>query len=235
MPDPSNHARPAGLRGRISADLAYVLPMAVFLLLTAAVGQPSPLYPIAYAVKAVVVAGLLVWLWPAYTRVRWNHWWLGLILGVVGIVQWVGMQLWLQGSFAFFKPPPVDQLYNPFEKIQPSWLAAAFVGVRVAGAVLVVPVMEELFWRDYLWRRAVAPNDFKLAEVGEWDWRALVVVSLFFATVHGNWWLTSIVWGLMIGGLLAYTKSLGACIVMHATTNLLLAAYVLRTGDWAFW
>ena len=105
----------------------------------------------------------------------------------------------------------------------------------MAGAVLVVPVMEELFWRDYLWRRVVAPNDFKLAAVGEWDWKAYLVVSLAFAVVHGNWWATSIVWGLMIGGLLAYTRSLGACIVMHATTNLLLALYVLRTGDWTFW
>ena len=60
-------------------------------------------------------------------------------------------------------------------------------------------------------------------------------VSLAFAVVHGNWWLTSIVWALMIGALLMYTKSLGACIIAHAVTNLLLAVYVLRYRDWAFW
>jgi membrane protease YdiL (CAAX protease family) len=53
--------------------------------------------------------------------------------------------------------------------------------------------------------------------------------------VHGNWWLTSIVWALMIAALLVYTKSIGACIIAHGVTNLLLALYVLRTRDWAFW
>jgi len=92
-----------------------------------------------------------------------------------------------------------------------------------------------LFWRDFLWRQILAPNDFKLAAVGEWSLSALLIVSVAFATVHGNWWLTAIVWAMMVGGLLAYTKSLGACIIAHATTNLLLAVYVLVSQDWAFW
>jgi membrane protease YdiL (CAAX protease family) len=56
-----------------------------------------------------------------------------------------------------------------------------------------------------------------------------------FAFVHGNWWLTSIVWAAMVGLLLIYTRSLGACIVAHGVTNLLLALYVLYTRDWSFW
>jgi hypothetical protein len=107
--------------------------------------------------------------------------------------------------------------------------------VRLIGAVLVVPFMEERFWRDYLWRQILAPNDFKLAAIGEWSPGALLIVSAAFSTVHGNWWLTAIVWGLMIGLLLVYTKSLGACIVCHATTNLLLGLYVLKYHAWSFW
>ena len=98
-----------------------------------------------------------------------------------------------------------------------------------------MPFMEELFWRDYCWRSVIAPNDFKLAHVGEWDWKAFVIVPLIFAVVHGNWWLTAVVWAFMIGGLLAYTKSLGACIVAHATTNLLLGAWVLYSRQWSLW
>jgi hypothetical protein len=48
-------------------------------------------------------------------------------------------------------------------------------------------------------------------------------------------WLTAIVWGLMVALLLVRTRSLGACIIAHAVTNLLLGAYVLWTGDWSFW
>jgi CAAX prenyl protease-like protein len=232
------------LRARLSDDLAYILPILVFLLFNW-IGTRRPdlpfVYPLAYAVKAVLVTALLLWLWPIFTRIRWDYWWLGLLLGIVGIVQWIGMQLWIQNIMPKLPspfdvhPPPADQLFDPFAKIQPAWLAWAWVALRSSSAVLLVPVMEELFWRDYLWRRIVAPNDFRLSSIGEWDPKAFVLIPLVFATVHGHWWLTAIVWAFMIGGLLAWTKSLGACIVMHATTNLLLQFYVLWTRDWSFW
>ena len=192
-------------------------------------------YPISYVAKTIVVALLLVLLRRHYTKIRWDYWWLGAIVGVVGIFQWVPMQLWLQGQFEFFKPPAPEDVFNPYRDIASPQVRSAFLAVRIAGAVLLVPVMEELFWRDFLWRQVLAPNDFKLAAVGEWGLAPLLIVSGAFAFVHGNWWLTSVVWALMVGGLLVYTKSLGACIVAHAVTNLLLAVYVLRTGVWAFW
>ena len=220
---------------RVRDDLAYLLPMGTFLVLTQFGVWWKDLYPLTYVVKTAVVAALLVALRKYFTKIRWDYWWLGGILGVVGVFQWVGMQLWLQSHVPqFFKPPSGADLFNPLA-LRPEWAVWPFVAVRLAGAVLVVPVMEELFWRDFAWRQVVAPNDFKLARVGEWDWKAFVIVPLIFALVHGNWWLTAVVWAFMIGGLLLYTRSLGACIVMHAVTNLLLGAYVLRYHDWAFW
>jgi membrane protease YdiL (CAAX protease family) len=59
-------------------------------------------------------------------------------------------------------------------------------------------------------------------------------VTLAFAAVHIQW-MTAIVWGSMIALLLVRTRSLGACIIAHAVTNLLLGVYVLYTHDWAFW
>jgi uncharacterized protein len=231
-------------RARFSDDLAYILPIVVFLVFNW-IGTQRPdvpwVYPLAYVVKAILVTALLIWLWPIFTRIRWDYWWLGLILGVIGIVQWVGMQLWLQGTMPKLPwpfnvhPPAPEELFDPFAKIQPLWLTWAWIIVRASSAVLLVPVMEELFWRDYLWRRIVAPNDFRLATIGEWDWKAFVIIPLVFASVHGHWWLSAIAWAFMIGGLLVWTKSLGACIVMHATTNLLLQIYVLWTRDWSFW
>ena len=226
----------------VADDLAYIFPMAVFLLLTAAGGWWPSWYPAFYVARAVIVAALLVLFWRQYTRISWRYWWLGAIVGVIGIFQWVAMQLWLQNHFEWFRPstdPVTGEVtaFNPFKFFE-GWSPAVlygFIAFRIAGAVLVVPVMEELFWRDYLWRQILAPNDFKLARVGEWGWAPFLIVSGAFALVHGNWWLTAIVWALMVGALLVYTKSLGACIVAHAVTNLLLAVYVLRTKDWAFW
>jgi hypothetical protein len=221
-------------------DIAYILPMLAFLLFTW-VGTNETIkkfvpaaYVISYVAKTVVVAVLLIVLRRHYTKIRWNHWWLGVMVGVIGIFQWVPMQLWLQNHFGFFKPPDPADVFNPYRDIASANARLAFIGVRMVGAVLLVPVMEELFWRDYLWRTLLAPNDFRLASVGEWDGKVFLIVAAAFATVHVQW-MTAVVWGLMIGWLLVYTKSLGACIIAHAVTNLLLAVYVLRTQDWAFW
>jgi CAAX prenyl protease-like protein len=218
---------------KIHDDIAYILPMAVFLLLTGAAGKWPDAYPLIYLVKTILTAAALVVLWPNFTKIRWNHWWLGLILGVVGIFQWIGMQLLLQKYFPVFRPS--GEAFNPLTYFHDDGMRNAFIVVRLIGAVLVVPVMEELFWRDFLWRQILAPNDFKLAAVGEWGWAPFLIVAGAFSTVHGNWMPTAIVWGLMIGALLVYTKSLGACIIMHGTTNLLLGLYVLHTHDWSFW
>ena len=221
-------------------DLAYVLPMAVFLAFIwvgtkgTETGHGNTWYPWAYVARTVVVGAMLIAFRHAYTRIRWDYWWLGVIVGVVGIFQWVGMQLFLQQHFEFFKPD--EKAFDP-DKFFAGNAAAqwAFFGVRLFGAVVVVAFMEELFWRDYCWRSIIAPNDFKLAKVGEWDWKAYGVVALIFSVVHGNWWLTAIGWAFMIGALLAYTKSLGACIIAHATTNLLLGAWVLYSRQWSLW
>jgi CAAX prenyl protease-like protein len=207
--------------GWLRDEIAYVAPMAVFLTCVWVGTTWESLYVPAYVVRAVVVAILLAVFWRHYTKIRWDYWWLGGMLGVIGIFQWVGMQNWLSNHFEWFAP---KDWFDPTTKIASPRLMWGFIAIRVAGAVLVVPVMEELFWRDYLWRQILAPNDFKLAQVGEFDWTAFVVVSLAFATVHGTWWPTAIVWGTMIGLLLVYTKSLGACVIMHAVTNQLLAA-----------
>ena len=220
-------------RPRLSADTAYFLPMAVFLGFVWVGGHWKFLYPAAYVTRAIVVAVLLWSLRSYYTKIKWNAWWLGLLVGILGIFQWVIMQLWLQSHFDFFKP--ARDGFDPQATFPNPGLFWSFVTVRMMGAVLVVPFMEELFWRDYLWRYIIAPNDFKLAEVGERDWKALLLVSGAFAFVHGNWGLTAVVWALMVGILLWKTKSLGACIIAHGTTNLLLAMYVLKTHDWSFW
>jgi CAAX prenyl protease-like protein len=225
---------PIAPRPLVRDDVAYVLPMAIFMTSTWVGGQWPSLYPASYIAKVILVTIALIVLWRHYTKISWRYGWLGAIVGVIGIFQWVPMQLWLQRNVAFFAPS--GEPFDPTKMfVESDAILYGFLAFRVIGAVLVVPVMEELFWRDFLWRQILAPNDFKLAEVGERAWAPFLIVSLVFAFVHGNWWLTSIVWALMIGGLLMYTKSLGACIIAHAVTNLLLAAYVLKYRDWAFW
>jgi len=192
--------KPTHLRAGVSDFQAYIAPMAIFMGITLLGDAWKSLYPWSYLLKTLMVPAAMWFLWPRYTPIRWNHWWLGIVVGIIGIFQWVGMQLYLQ-QFEFFKPSP--DAFDPFEHFQGQdevrWV---FIGVRVAGAVLVVPLMEELFWRDFLWRSILSPN-FKKITIGSWAWKPFLGVAVAFSLVHGNWWLTSIVWGLMIGVLLS--------------------------------
>lgn len=220
-------------------DVAYVLPIALFIAFTWAGGNWPSFYPLSYIAKTLIVPVFLWLFWPNYTRIRWTHWRLGVIFGVLGVIQWVGMEKLLLLLWPGYPRISVD-LFNPtsyFDSTAKMW---GFILLRWAGATLVVPVMEELFWRDFLWRTILAPNDFKLAEVGERNWQPILIVALLFSTVHVQW-MTAIVWGLMVAWLLVRTRSLGACIIMHAVTNFLLGGYVLfchfilHKDEWYFW
>lgn len=211
-----------------------MLPMGIWLIFTWAGGNWPSFYVASYALKVFLTVIPLILLWKHYTKVTWRYWQLGLLLGIAGVFQWVFMEKGLLHLWPNY-PRPSAPVLDPTAAFVSLWSKWSFIAVRWAGASLVVPFMEELFWRDFLWRTVAAPADFKLAKIGEWDRGIpLIVVTLLFCSVHVEW-MTAIVWGLMIGGLLIYTRSLGACIVMHAVTNFLLGAYVLIWHDWRFW
>jgi len=216
-------------------DAAYVLPMAAFMILMWAGGQWPRFFVASYYLRTVVAGGLIILFWRRYTPIRWNFWWLGIIMGVVGIVQWVGVEELLTAYWPNYpKIPAATDPFDPYKTFASPAAMWAFIAVRWAGAALVVPFMEELFWRDWGWRTWLAPNDFKLASVGEWDWGAYLIIAAVCAGVHPQW-ITAIIWALTIGGLLVYTKSLGACIIAHGVTNFLLGAYVQWTHAWQYW
>jgi hypothetical protein len=214
-------------------DAAYIMPMAVFLAFTWAGGQWPALFAVGYILKTALVGLFLILLRGHFTPIRWHYAWLGAIVGIVGVVQWVGMEKLLLHFWPNY-PRLGQDVFDPLKQIHAGARLWTFLAVRLIGPALVVPFMEELFWRDFLWRSILDPNDFKLADVGEWDFKAVAIVTLLFASVHFQW-LTALVWGTMIAWLLVRTRSLGACIIAHGVTNLLLGLYVLHTHDWQFW
>jgi hypothetical protein len=99
--------------------------------------------------------------------------------------------------------------------------------------VLVVPVMEELFWRAFLIRWLVK-EDFKSVPVGTFTWPSFLITVALFGAEH-NQWLAGLVCGALYNWLLYRTRSVWACVVAHAVSNAALAAWVLARGDWKFW
>ena len=105
--------------------------------------------------------------------------------------------------------------------------------VRVAGAVLVVPVMEELFWRSFLLRYLV-DQEFESVPIGRFTWTSFIATTILFGLEH-HLFLAGMAAGVIYSFILYRTRSLAQCVLAHAVTNLALAGYVLFTGKWYFW
>lgn len=104
---------------------------------------------------------------------------------------------------------------------------------RIAGAVLVVPLMEELFWRSFLIRYIIDKN-FDTLPMGTFTWASFLSTVILFGLEH-NYILAGIMAGILYNLLLYRTRSLAQCVLAHAVTNLALAIYVVSTGKWQFW
>jgi hypothetical protein len=104
---------------------------------------------------------------------------------------------------------------------------------RFFGAALVVPIMEELFWRSFL-LRYIINSDFMSVRVGTYTLFSFLVGSGLFGLEH-TLVLAGIMAGIAYSLLLYWTKSIYQCVLSHAVTNFVLGIYVLQTGYWQFW
>jgi CAAX prenyl protease-like protein len=213
--------------------LPYVAPMFTFLVLTSLEGYlPDPAwYPIAYATKVALVA-LVAWLCrESWRDLRPMPSVLGLVLAVVaGLVVfalWVGLDPYYPALNFLGKRTGLDPA-----TLSPGW-KLPFIIIRFAGLVLLVPLIEELFWRSFLIRWLINP-DFMKVPVGRVTPMAAGVTSAVFALSHPEW-LPALLTGLLWAWLLYQSRSLSACVLSHAVANFALGLYVLTTGDWKFW
>jgi CAAX prenyl protease-like protein len=104
---------------------------------------------------------------------------------------------------------------------------------RAGGAVLVVPLMEELFWRSFL-IRYIIDKDFEKVALGAFTWASFLLTVVLFGLEH-TYILAGIMAGIFYNLILYRSRSLAQCVLAHAVTNLALAGYVLLTGKWGFW
>ncbi len=214
--------------------LARALPFALYLVFLAIEDQVAALFPgldprWLYPVKVGGVA-LLLWYYRAHYRellVRPDLRWVGLIsplLGAVVFVLWINLDFgWLNlGGGTGYDPRDATGAIQ--------WQLAV---PRLLGAALVVPLMEELFWRSFL-LRWIDKNDFLDHEPARISLRALLIASALFGVEH-TLWFAGIIAGLAYGWLYRASGNLWAPIVAHATTNLMLGVWVLTTQTWNHW
>jgi len=218
---------------KLPAWAAYVLPFGLFLLLTTIESHlPSNLYPVFYAVKIAIVGGVLIALRGSFPEARpgGGGWAWATALGAALFFLWIFVDTHTP-HFAFLG---TRTAFNPSREIASPLGRFWFLAVRFLGLVVVAPLVEELFYRNFLLRFISDMDDFRKVPLGTFSVPALLISSGVFALSHPEW-LAAAIFALALCGLLRYTKNFWTCILAHGVTNLLLGVYVLHTAQWQYW
>ena len=174
------------------------------------------------------LAAALAALWMfrrAYAAMDWKFGWRGPAMGAVVFALWIGLDRWSGG-------PPTGMPVAL--AAAPPALRVAWITVRVVAAAVTVPVAEELAFRGFLLRRLVAP-DFEAVSFKVLAVFPVLVSSLLFGLLHGDRWVAGTLAGILYAVALHRGRGLGEAVAAHATTNALLAAYVLVFQKWSLW
>ena len=219
------------------AALARTLPFAAFMVLLALRGSlpPEGLFGLdprwVYGLTVLVVGALLAWFWRAYgelvaqTLPSWSEAALAVLVGVLVFGLWINLDApWMRLGEASAGFVPTDAQ---------GALLWPLIAVRWVGASLLVPVMEELFWRSFLMRWVQSPQ-FESVLPQSVGVKAIVLSTFVFMLAH-TLWLAAIIAGLAYAWLYVRTGKLWVPIIAHAVTNGVLGVWVVTTGKWAFW
>src|ERR1017187_647432 len=205
------------------AWLPYVVPMGIYSVFLLMQTNTNLLW--LYPAKVVAVAAALIYFRKEYEELRPGFSLLAVVVGLVAIAIWIGTDSLYPkfGSGAAFDPSAISSLTQ----------RNMFLAFRIVGAVVVVPVMEELFWRAFLIRWLVK-EDFKSVSVGTFTGLSFVVTVALFGLEH-NEWLAGLICGALYNWLYYKRKDVFACVIAHAVSNAALAVWVFARGDWKFW
>ncbi len=183
-----------------------------------------------YPIKIAFVVWVLFLFRKSYSELnrecfaRFRDIFLPVCLGLLVYVAWVRMDFsWASLGRA--------QGYDPFQiSGQKAYL---LVGIRLFGAAVVVPVMEELFWRSFILRYIISTN-FLAVPIGKFTVASFVISTVFFGIEH-HLWLAGMMAGAAYTLLLYRTGRLWPCILAHGVTNFALGVHVLVTKEWFWW
>lgn len=218
---------------------AYTLPFLLFMMGLAAVSGAKalgltsfagvtldPMYWI-YPLQTAVSAGALLWFWKCYDVGGTT---LGkLLIGVAGGV--IVCTLWVAPQELFHQPHRLEGFDPNVVPSLTNWMLAT----RFARLVLVVPLVEEIFWRGFLLRYLVR-EDFASLPFGSANVFSFWAVVVAFTCVHQPADMpAAFITGILLNLIAVRTRSLLACVAAHATANLALGVYICATRQWGFW
>ena len=105
--------------------------------------------------------------------------------------------------------------------------------MRILGSTFIVPPLEEVFYRSFLYRY-VAKQNFLAVPLDKFLPWPFIATALVFGFAH-NEWLAGILCGAAYQWLAMRKGRLGEAMTAHAITNFLLGAWVVWQHAWNFW
>jgi exosortase E/protease (VPEID-CTERM system) len=180
------------------------------------------LYPLRFFAAAVV-------LWSyrrRYAALDWKFGWIAPAIGTLVFAMWIGLD-WIRHQL--MEDGIAIGLTAYSAPVRIAWL-----GFRVLAAVVTVPIAEELAFRGFLIRRLVAA-DFEAVDPRKFAWFPVFISSAAFGALHGDRWLAGTAAGVLYAATLRWRGRIGDAVVAHAATNVLLASWVLISGNWSLW
>lgn len=240
MQEQESHIVPGQTRSR--AAWAHVIPFVLWLFVMHMLGDPAGWK---YAVRTALCAGAFLWLrpWAGYPGLKIRNLPLAFAVGLLVFVAWVGMETaWMGARFPAWQDAYVRYAVLPWGRPREDPLGAAYapetagwamMGMRLFGSAVVIAVIEEFFWRGFLYRW-MQGRDFRAVDPGRFDAISFFLVAAVFGVEHREW-LAGFVAGLAYGAMYLKTRDIWATAVAHGVTNYVLGLYVVSTGSYAFW
>lgn len=180
--------------------------------------------------RNALVALVLLRYWRSYSELRDSsatppaHWLLAALAGFAVFLLWIYFdQDWAVLSHGTGFDPSLPAGGT-------NWVQAL---ARLAGFALVVPVMEELFWRSFL-LRWIERHDFLSLAPRRTGKRAFLITAALFGLEHDRWFAGTLA-GLVYGGLYVRAGNLWVPIIAHTVTNTALGVWILLTRNWHYW
>ncbi len=208
--------------------LARVAPFVAFLVLTFCQGQFSAASAYwFYFAKTLVGVWLIREMWPLVPEMRWAISWEAVLIGIGVFAMWVGLD-------RFYPQFKNSVVWNPHTQFgDNSALAWLMIGTRILGSTLVVPPLEEVFYRSFLYRYIARP-DFLSVPLNRFLPLPFFATAAVFGFSHFQW-LAGILCGMAYQWLVLRKNRLGDAMTAHAITNFLLGVWVAWQGAWQFW
>lgn len=229
---------PIGIRAPV---WSHVLPFIAWLFVMQMLGDPAGWK---YAVRTVLCLALFIYLkpWRWYRRLDPKNLPLALGVGVAVFFVWIFfetdfMAQWPAIQNAYLKYGTLWPWEMPDTEISrvyaPETCGWPLTITRILGSALVISVIEEFFWRGFVYRWTLKEK-FLEADLGQWNVGMFWLVCLFFGLEHHRWFV-GVLAGAAYGWMIIRTRDVWAASVAHGVTNLLLGIYVLTTGKFIFW